>query len=184
MPIDRVSELLSRMARLIAADGYERGLKPVQWQALRFLASANRFSRTPGGMTAWLGQTKGSVSQTIAVLVGKGLIDRSEDQKDRRVVRLNLTVAGQALVCAPPIPSAEDMLEVLSDEDRLALGMTLEMMLRGHLAKRGDRPFGLCANCMHFGHKQGGGTLHRCRLLMVDLSDNDAARICIEQQAA
>ncbi len=48
---DRLSDLLTRTARLIAGDGHSAGLKPVQWQALRYLAVANRFSRTPGAPT-------------------------------------------------------------------------------------------------------------------------------------
>lgn len=184
MPIDRISEILSRMARLIAADGYERGLAPVQWQALRYLAAANCFSRTPRGLTAWLGQTKGSVSQTIAALVAKGLIDRNGDANDRRVVRLNLTMAGQMLVDAPPMPNAEDMLSVLNQVEQQVFGVMIEVMLRSNLAKRGYRPFGLCEDCRHFERGADGGPLHRCGLLQVDLTDSDAQKTCIEQEAA
>jgi DNA-binding MarR family transcriptional regulator len=184
MTIDRISEILSRLARLIASDGYERGLAPVQWQALRFLALANRFSRTPRGLTAWLGQTKGSVSQTIAALVAKGLVDRGGDEADRRVVRLNLTMAGRALVDAPPKPNAEDLLSVLNLAQQHAFGVMIEAMLASSLVKRGHRPFGICADCRHFEHGADDAQLHRCGLLQVGLTDSDAQEICIEQEAA
>src|SRR3546814_21065683 len=84
---DPLSDLLARTARLIAGDGHSAGLKPVQWQALRYLAIANRFSRTPGALAAWLGQTKGTVSQTVGALERKGLVERTGDPDDRRLVR-------------------------------------------------------------------------------------------------
>ena len=73
---DRLPDLLTRAARLIAGDGHQGGLKPVQWQALRYLESANRFSRTPGALAAWLGQTKGTVAQTLIARARKGLVTR------------------------------------------------------------------------------------------------------------
>lgn len=184
MPADHTAELLSRMARLIAADGYDRGLKPVQWQALRFLTVANRFSRTPSGLTAYLGQTKGSVSQTISALITKGLVARSGDEADQRVVRLNLTDAGKALLKEQPHPTAEDMLQSLNAAERQAFGEMIDIMLLSNLEKRGHRPFGICATCRYFESGQGKEGQNRCRLLNVDLTDGDALEICIEQEAA
>jgi DNA-binding MarR family transcriptional regulator len=183
MPLSRTAELLSRVARLIAADGYDRGLKPVQWQALRFLAAANRFSRTPGGLTAYLGQTKGSVSQTVAALTAKGLVERSSDEADQRIVRLNLTQAGSALVDARPLPVAEDLLNALNSEERLAFGQLIDLMLQSSLAKRGHRPFGICATCHHFQKRAGNAGANRCGLLKVDLTNSEAQEICIEHNA-
>ncbi len=181
MPFERVPELLSRLARLIAADGYYQGLQPVQWQALRYLAAANRFSRTPGGLTAWLGQTKGSVSQTINTLIRKGLLSRNGDESDRRVVRLALTADGEALV-QDHKPVAADILNALSEKERAIFGDLAEKCLRANLAVRGRRPFGVCRECRHF--ERSGGDVHRCKLLNVSLSTADSNLICVEQEAA
>lgn len=181
MVAERVSELLSRMARMIAADGHDQGLQPVQWQALRYLAAANRFSHTPGGLTAWLGQTKGSVSQTVNTLINKGLVSRIGDEADRRVVRLALTVAGEALV-RDRKPMAADILNALGDSERAIFGDLIEKSLRVNLAARGQRPFGMCEDCRYF-ERNGGGT-HRCVLLNVALSEVDSKLICVEQEAA
>src|SRR3546814_10986237 len=60
------------------------------------------FSRTPGALAAWLGQTKGTVSQTVGALERKGLVERTGDPDDRRLVRLSLTEAGHAMLGRAP----------------------------------------------------------------------------------
>ena len=59
---------LERLARLMRAREHEDGLNPAQWEALRFLSRANRFSNAPGALTRYLGATKGTVSQTLMAL--------------------------------------------------------------------------------------------------------------------
>ena len=65
--------LLERVSRLARAASFEHGLHPAQWEALRYLASANIFSNSPKALARYLGATKGTVSQTLAALVAKGL---------------------------------------------------------------------------------------------------------------
>lgn len=173
-----------RFSRIVAADGYDRGLQPVQWQALMFLRSANRFSRTPKALTAWLGQTKGSVSQTLATLEKKQLVTRHTDAADQRVVRLELTRVGAELVDGPPPALAAQMLDHLSAAQRGPFVALVEQMLRTELARSGGRPFGLCRDCRHFDPGSPTATQRRCRLLDVPLSETDSGLICVEQEAA
>jgi DNA-binding MarR family transcriptional regulator len=179
---ESVVSLLSRLSRIINSHSYGHGLKPVQWSALRFLARANRFSRTPSGLTAWLGQTKGTVSQTIAALERKGLISRGSKGDDRRVVRLELTDAAQALLATDDNAAATTMLNALPKADGAELERLLTVMLRAHVAERGNRTMGLCAECRHF--ERGADGQHHCGLLNVPLDDADAASVCVEQVAA
>ncbi len=69
-----------------------------------YLARCNRYSDTPLGVTEYLGLTKGTVSQSLKVLEGRGLISKLPDARDRRSVHLRLTDAGRALIEAviPP----------------------------------------------------------------------------------
>lgn len=175
--------LLSRLSRVVASEGYGHGLKPVQLQALRYLANANRFSRTPGALTAWLGQTKGTVSQTIASLERRGLVARTGDVRDRRIIRLEMTEAGHAVVRIEGDVS-EAMLAYLDDDERATAEMLLGKMLGGHVAARGFRPMGICHTCRHFQLGEAPATSHRCALLGVPLDNDDAQRVCIEQEAA
>lgn len=176
-------ELLLRFARIIAAEGYGRGLQPAQWQALTYLRAANRFSRTAKALTAWLGQTKGSVSQTIIALEQKGLIARRQDADDQRVIRLELTDAGRAMLDAPPSSMGASMLSRLSGDERDTFMALIARMLIGTIGEQGGRPFGQCRTCRHFEVTGEPGT-YRCALLDVPLSDEDSRHVCYEQVAA
>ncbi len=178
-PIPAV-ELLERLARLIANDGHAQRLKPAQWEALRYLARANRFSRTPGGLTAWLGATKGTVSQTVMSLERAGLVTKSGHPADRRSVRLALTPAGRAMLARDEIAALRHSAAGLPAAVRAGLEDGLRALLAARLAATGQRPFGICRDCRHFARGSGGD--HFCRLLEEPLSDDDSRLICVEQE--
>ncbi|MBO6902907.1 MAG: MarR family transcriptional regulator [Rhizobiaceae bacterium] len=176
--------MIDRLARIAAHDAHTAGLKPVQWEALRFLARANRFSRTPGALTAYLGATKGTVSQTLIALERAGYIDKSTDTADRRTVRLALTAAGRERLTRDGTEPMERALGSLNEADRRALTNGAAALLRARIAIDGGRPFGICRDCRHFAHDAGGLGQHFCRLLKVPLAEADTGKICIEQEAA
>ena len=95
-------ELVERLANLMRAEmrkaGSEESLQPVHLHALVYLSKANRYSNTPQALAAYLGLTKGTVSQTLLILDRRGLIERYQDDVDRRVVRLRLSTAGEQLL--------------------------------------------------------------------------------------
>ena len=97
MPTDpALRDALDRLGVLLRADDRRTaGLLPVHRALLRYLARANRYSDTPGAATLYLGLTKGTVSQSIALLERKGMLRKSRDGADRRVVRLRLTAKGR-----------------------------------------------------------------------------------------
>ena len=94
---------LERLARLLRSSEQIEGLYPVQWEALRYLQRANRFSRSPGALADFLGATRGTVSQSLIALERKGLIARKPDPRDRRVRRLFLSEAGRRLLDRDPL---------------------------------------------------------------------------------
>ncbi len=176
----RVLALLERFGRLLQTRGHEQGLKPVQWEALRYLRRANRFSRTPGGLTAYLGSTKGTVSQTLIALESKGLVRKKAAPTDRRAVCLELTAAGRRALDSDPLHELDESFDVLGQERVDSLERSLTTLLMEQIARAGGRPFGLCSTCSHFERDSPGGRPHRCSLLDVKLSDDDSRRICIE----
>jgi DNA-binding MarR family transcriptional regulator len=176
------ANLLTRFARILAAEGYGLRLQPVQWQALRYLASANRFSRTAKGLTAWLGQTKGSVSQSLIILETKGLIARESDKADGRIVRLDLTQAGHDLLSRAPESLARRMLGHLPDDKQAEFTHLIDTMLKEEIKSKGGRPFGVCHECRYFERAPVSDAGHYCRLLEVDLSEDESLLICYEQE--
>ena len=173
-----VSLLLERIARVLQNDTHQHGLKPAQWEALRYLARANRFSSHPSALTSYLGVTKGTVSQTILALEKKGLVEKSTSPGDKRAVRLSLTTEGKALMDADPLKAIESYSSELENE----IGESLEKLLHRMLDERGGRPFGLCRNCMHFEQDTTSGNPHFCRLLGEPLNAEDSTAICVEQE--
>lgn len=177
----RAAHLIERLGRLIRAEDHAGGLAPAQWEALRYLARANRFSRTPAALADYLGATRGTVSQTLIALEGKGYVKKSESPRDRRSVDLGLTAAGRSLL-------ADDALRALArdiDATGGAAGVAddLEGALRTALRRRGGRPFGVCRACRYFRKSENDITklVRHCVLLDEPLSPVDAEAICFEQ---
>lgn len=179
-----IAVLLERLARVVQNETHSEGLKPTQWEALRYLARANRFSRTPSGLTAYLGMTKGTVSQTLNALERKGLAVKEIDPTDRRQVYIDLTAKGAQLLERDPIESlVKSALRMPGDERRI-LAESLESLLKETLRCRGGLPFGVCKTCRYFKANDPEGAPHRCSLLDAPLSKNDSKSICVEQQSA
>ncbi|WP_417495502.1 MarR family winged helix-turn-helix transcriptional regulator [Maricaulis sp.] len=173
---------LERLSRLMLNEGHADGLKPAQWEALRFLALANRFSRTAGGLGAYLGLTKGTVSQTLNALERKGLVARSTDGQDRRRVQLAVTPAGRALIDRDPLGELSDAIDHLPRPERDRLAASLETVLRAWLTQRGGRSFAQCLTCRHFRDRAPLGAPHYCALLNQPLRGADSLELCIEHE--
>ncbi len=63
---ERIAELLDRVSRLARELQFVDGLNPAQWEALRFIARANRYSRSPGAFAEFIGTTKGTFRITCS----------------------------------------------------------------------------------------------------------------------
>ena len=96
-------ELIDRVGRATRAIQFSCGLNPAQWEALRYIAHANRYSRNPSALANFLGATKGTISQTLIALEVKGHLRRVRGAHDRRAVRLELTASGEALLTRDPL---------------------------------------------------------------------------------
>lgn len=179
------AHLLERLGRLIRTEEQVSDLYPAQWSALRYLARANRFSRTPMALTDYLGSTRGTVSQTLIALERKGLIERKKSLRDKRSVDIELTDAGRKLLEDDPILDlAADIKSALGTDQSVAR-TALERILAKLIATNDGRPFGLCQTCRYFRENQAGNgeTPFFCSLLDAGLSAADSETICFEQVA-
>lgn len=175
----RVAHLIERLGRLLRAGDHATGLNPAQAEALRYLARANRFSRTPAALADYLGSTRGTVSQTLLSLEAKGLIERQANARDGRSVLFALTKLGLKFLDEDPVRALAKTIDATGADARLA--DDLEAGLRAAIAERGGRAFGACHTCRHFRHGQRAGPLpHHCALLDEKLSAADAVAICLE----
>ena len=159
--------------------GQQHGLQPVQVETLRYLARCNRYSDTPQAVASYLSSTKGTVSQTLKVLEREGLLTKTTDSDDRRVVRLRLTKKGRRLARWFAVP---DLLnEALSNDPRREEVLTeeLEGLLTELQKAGGQRSFGVCRTCRFFQRERQG---FRCGLTLDTLSDSDSLLICREHE--
>ncbi len=179
---DEIAVILERLGRVFQNDAHVAGLKPTQWEALRYLARANKFSRNPKALTVYLGMTKGTVSQTLNALDRKNLITKKTDMIDRRNVHLELTRPGKLLLEKDPIATIRKKAESLGKTNRSALSGALKQLLGAILSEHDGRAFSVCKTCRYFRGRAAGGNPHRCALLDAPLSVEDSAQICVEAE--
>jgi DNA-binding MarR family transcriptional regulator len=172
--------LLERLSRIINNDAAVSSLKPAQWEALRYLGKANRFSRTPSALTAYMGVTKGSVSQTINALERKELIEKATVIGDKRSVTIVLSPSGEEMLEEDPLQIFSKAIEQLPHHEAAKLNDLLESLLKTALIQRSSAPFGVCVTCRHFKKNAPEGNPHQCSLLQEPLSVSDSEMICRE----
>lgn len=144
---ERVAALVDRLARVTRELQYVDGLNPAQWEAMRYLARANRYSRSPGALADFLGATKGTASQTLIALEAKGYITRTRSVDDRRSVILELTERGIELLKQDPILAIEAAVGSLGDEQGVHLVKGLSRLLHDLQKRHGIKEFGVCSEC-------------------------------------
>ena len=174
---------LERLARLIRAGEHEGGLNPAQWEALRYLSRANRFSNSPIALTRFLGSTKGTVSQTIKALERKGFIAKAPRENEGRSISLSLTAKGSEALGRDPLTEFSKSLDDLSGKTRRRLAKGLTDLLETDLKRREQPSFGICATCRYFrekGREADGGGPHSCMYFEAALSGAEVQLICVE----
>lgn len=177
-----LAALLERIGRLLTTEAHAEGLLPVHWEALRYLQRANRFSKTAAALTAYLGLTKGTVSQTLMALESKGLVRKRVNTRDRRSNHLSLTAKGRSLLRRDPLSDTVDAIAQLDISMQSALDTGLRALLSARLAAQERQPFGQCRDCRYFARRHPKGEPHYCQLLKESLAKSEADSICFEQQ--
>jgi MarR family transcriptional repressor of emrRAB len=174
-------EMIERLGNLMRAEfrriGADEQLQPVHIHALLYLYKANRYSNTPQALANYLGITKGTASQSLMLLDRRGLIERYEDDVDRRVVRLRLSNAGeQFLDEAQPAQQWQQATRNISpNRVRNAVSALREALMTLQEDNEGTQ-FGTCPGCEHF--ERLSARASRCGLMGDRLSGPDTRRIC------
>lgn len=174
-----LADLLQRISRTARGLQYAHGLNPAQWEGLRFVAGANRFSRTPGALATFLGTTKGTASQTLIALEKKGYLARRSDHGDRRVAYLEPTSAGEAMLANDPLRLLDEVAASLPADEATALRCGLERLTRKLAARNGGCEMGVCKACGHVQGPVADGNAVMCGLKQAELSASEATRLCI-----
>jgi DNA-binding MarR family transcriptional regulator len=174
-------ELVERLGNMMRAEarraGADEALSPVHVQALIYLANANRYSNTPQALGEYLGLTKGTISQSLLLLDRRGLVERYQDDIDRRVVRLRLSATGEQFLYdgQPQLAWLHATRDISPNRIRNAVS-ALREALNTYQADNGGAPFGTCPGCRHF--ERLSARAYRCGLMGDRLSGPDTRKIC------
>lgn len=174
--LERLSALVQQAVR---DDAARHGLLPIHWQVLAYLARANRYSDIPIAVAEYLGITRGTVSQTLAVLERKGLVAKEGDERHGKRIHLTLSAAGEALLADGWTTRLEQTLDGMGPSGaRLQRDMITLVRALQHV--NGNRAFGVCRQCLHF---RSDGAAHRCGLTGELLAQAQTVKICREWSA-
>jgi DNA-binding MarR family transcriptional regulator len=181
-----VAELVAQLARV--TQDYVRGLSPAQWSVLRYLARANRFSRTVSAFAEYHATTRGTASQTVKSLVVMGYVKKTRCTDDGRSSVLDLTRAGRKLLAHDPRNA------LVSAAERIPPGLCaqtakgLKRLVAGLEMDSNIRLFGTCRNCIHFENRKGEvetdqgqeDPLSACSLKGCALESEELDYVCVD----
>jgi len=169
--IERLSALHRNLLRKFAA---EEGLQLVHIEVLQYLSICNHYSDTARALTEYLGQTKGSISQSLAHLEEQGFVKRVQDKADKRSFHLSLTPKSRKIVARLDEALAID---ITGGEQAQSL---LKNVLRAFQQKNEMRSFGVCATCK-YNQSPSKDNFH-CGLTNEALTAEQTSRICREHE--
>jgi DNA-binding MarR family transcriptional regulator len=177
-----IAELVLHLGRIASREALVEGLTPAQWAVLRYLARANRFSRTPSAFAAFHGTTRGTASQTIKSLETQGYLTRTRSEADGRSARLDLLDKARAILAHDPLEALVRAADGLPPSARGHFANGLQRML-GQVARERDKPpFGTCASCEYLegdGGCQEGRAPYACGFVSEPLLVKELDDLCI-----
>jgi DNA-binding MarR family transcriptional regulator len=178
-----VFDLIAYMAALIRSEQRKRctelKLQLVHFQVLEYLSLCNKYSDTPAAITNYLGMTRGTVSQSIILLEKRELIEKTQDQADKRVFHIQLLKKGfNTLNKAKPAELFKKAATILEKNSSITDGEEIFIEALTALQKANNsHSFGICRTCKNFTKKS---TSFFCELTQEKLSISDSNKICQE----
>ena len=175
---EETADLLLQLGRAAYAECSAGGLTQAQWMAIRFFARANRFSRTVSGFAQFHATTRGTASQTVAMLVDKGYLARSRSERDARSVRFDLTALARKTLCDDPLGQVTRAAGKLGAAERNRLTGQLRAMLVDIETQNGQATTGVCRLCGHLDNR-GGPDGAQCLLMKESLETAELEELCV-----
>lgn len=152
----------------------KEGIQSVHVEILQYLSICNHYSNTAQAMSEYLGQTKGSISQSLKLLEKERLIERKPCEQDKRVAKLYLTE--KSIACLERISeTAMPHLTDSTDACKRLKGILMEWQI-----SQSRKGFGQCRSCRYNHTLEDGG--FQCGLTLEPLKATDVKLICREHE--
>ena len=177
-----IAELVLHLGRMASGYGLVEGLTAAQWAALRYIARANRFSRTPSAFATFHGTTRGTASQTIKSLESQAYLTRMRSEADGRSARLDLTDKARAILVNDSFEALVRAADALPPSVRGHFVSTLQRMLQQVARERGASTFGTCTSCEHLegdGCSRQGQAPYTCGFMSEPVLLEELDEICV-----
>jgi DNA-binding MarR family transcriptional regulator len=136
---ETAAEILEKISQISYTMGFSGGLRPAQWNALRYFGKSEDSIRTGGHFARYNMTTPSSASQTINAMVARGILKRTRVSGDRRTYRIDLTEAGRALLANDPIHHLIEAIAEMPEDRRFDFAEHLEFLLLRMLERATDR---------------------------------------------
>ncbi len=183
MSLANLLNLIERIGNLLRSEQRKLlkplELLPIHLDILNYLSICNKYSNNAAALTKYLGNTKGTTSQSVNVLEEKGYVLKKKAGSDKRVVNLHLTEKAFGLL---EDLSSESSRKILDGENIKVAEGVLRSILRSIQVSNKNRTFGVCRTCDFF-IDEGDGSL-RCGLTLEKLLLYETEQICQEHEPA
>jgi DNA-binding MarR family transcriptional regulator len=126
---DDIARQLELVASKYAASAYRDGLRPAQWQALRFFATASPDERNVTDFARWRGTTNGSTSILVSKLVERGYLARGDSHSNRNV-DLRITDKARRALRNDPFEDLKAATEQMPSTQRKSVQEALDIVLQ------------------------------------------------------
>ncbi|MFH0302771.1 MarR family transcriptional regulator [Bradyrhizobium sp. 31Argb] len=177
-------ELLVQTARIWHFEGSRHGLRDREWMALRFLARANQFSRTPSALATFVGTTRGTASQIVKVLERKGFLVRKPAAEDKRSVILYVTAQGEKFLGHDPVNVLVKAIAVLSVDRQTSSRDALRQVLDWLDITQQRHHADICRECTFLtensadGATGNAGPQFTCRFFRAAITADETTLLC------
>ncbi|MBN9049538.1 MAG: hypothetical protein J0H78_08740 [Rhizobiales bacterium] len=130
IPPSALTGLLEQCARMMHSLGFDQGLFPAQWSALRYFAHAEPSHCTAIHLARFQGLAFGPVSRTVRTLITKGLLAKAGSAGRGRAELIKVTARGQTLLKHDPLNLVAAAVTPISEKEKEVLASALEAVLR------------------------------------------------------
>ena len=169
--LERLSSLYKNQVHQAANS---EDIQTVNAEILQYISICNRYSNTAQALSEYLGQTKGSVSQSIKLLEKQGFIERHQCTEDKRITRLQLTKKARA--SAKRIEKS--LMPTLGEANEAS--EAVKSLLKNWQLNNQHKGFGQCQSC-RFNRALGGGKF-QCGLTGESLTGLEVKQLCREHE--
>lgn len=132
--------LIDQAARAVYTVSNNRGLTPAQWAVLRYLKRARNTDPTMMGLVRYQKIAPATASETISLLVKRGLLEKERDPNDRRQFLLRLTEEAEALMEHDPLLQLSAALAEMEEGTLNCMADGLERVLFKIVGAPGEKP--------------------------------------------